>query len=564
MLKKLLLLLILFCSLPSFATVNLRNGSYTESFIDFIDPDKKGIELKIERHYSSRSVYTGVFGFGWCTFLETRLTITSDGIINLTECGGGLELTYYPKDFDLKSPKDTIKRIVEDYKKKNKMSINDIENLKTQLKNNTKMRFTYANELGLINIQKIKTKNNTFYAKAKGKENITFNGQYYERRRLDGRIERFDTKGKLVQTFNKAGQWIKINYKGQKIAYLVDKLGRRINFSYNKAGKLSKLYNGRGLEVIYTFQGENLKTVRNMWSKDYTFYYDANHNLLQVDFPDKTAIKMSYNVQKDWIKTYTNRINCVQTFDFALSQDDPQNHYWGIHTAECPGDKKYEGKHEFWYKNYSFSKDKYLNRVKEEYRDQFKDAYFHPYLGRPISVRENLVYKGYAYFIDGYLNKREYKLYAKNREILQWNKMTFAYDFDKKRIKSTLKTNLNKMGQVTSTEKMKYSYNRQGLLEKAYTPASGKFISINYDQNGKIKFLKNERKVELKIAYKPGKPKPSEIEQIGLGKIEISYDTQGEVKDVNFSGKRNVSSSVIENFLQMIDFLGPLGEDLKI
>ena len=559
-------LILIFYS-PSWASVNMRNGSYSETWVDYIDPGK-GIEMKIERFYSSRSVYSGLFGFGWCSFLETHLTITSDGIINLTECGGGLEITYYPKDFDLKSPEDTIKQIINDYKTKNKMSATDIANLRTQLRSNTKMRFEYANELGLINIKKIKTKNQVFYSKNKGRESINFNGDYYERRRFDGRVEKFDQKGKLVQYSNQAGQTIRIEYSGKKIRYLVDKSnGRRLNFKYNIPGngKLKKIYNGQGLEVTYKFNGENLVAVNNMWSKDYSFVYDTNHNLIQVDFPDKTSIQMTYNIQKDWIKTYTNRIQCVETFNFLLSKDDPQNHYWSVHTNACPGDPVGEGRHEFWYKNYSFSKDKYLNRVKENYLENFKDAYFHPYLGQVITKRENYLYQGFAYYLNGLMNKREYKLYGKNRDIVTWNKMTFAYDKNKDLPKESKKSNLDNKGKVTSKEVMKYKYNRKGFLEKA-TNNNGDSLTIKYDSNGRIASMQDHTQAQLKLNYKVGIKKPVEIEQVGVGKIAISYDPQGAIKNVEFSGNRNVSTStsVVQKFLEMIDFLGPLGESLKI
>ena len=116
-----------FISLTTQAVVNMRNGSYMESWVDFVDP-QAGYEYKIQRFYSSRSLFDGLFGYGWCSDIETRLDILSNGTIDLTECGGGLKVTYYPGNFDLRTPEKTSDSIIRKLKTagkiKEKMLIN--------------------------------------------------------------------------------------------------------------------------------------------------------------------------------------------------------------------------------------------------------------------------------------------------------------------------------------------------------------------------------------------------------------------------------------------------------
>ncbi len=559
--KKLLFFLILYFSTLASASVNLRNGSYTETWIDFISP-QSGVEMKIERYYSSRSLFIGIFGFGWCSNIETHLTITSDGIINLTECGGGMEVTYYPQDFDMISSKDTISKIVSDFKKNKKMKNSDLKSLSAQLQANTKMRFEHANRLGLVNIQKIKSNKNTFLSKTKGFEAIQFDGNYYMRKKMDGSIDKFNRKGQLTQIINTTGQWIKIHYKGSQVAFLVDSKGRRLNFAYDRNGKLAKIFDGQNLSTNYKFQGENLVQVTNMWKKTYNFSYDNNHNLTMVGFPDNTQIKMTYDISKDWIKSYTNRNNCKETFDFQLSHDDPKNHYWSAFKRACPGETATSGKHEFWYQNYSFTKDKYLHRAQESYDKTFKDIFFHPYLGKPISYRDNNIYQGFAYYSNGLINKREFKKYGNKRNIKDWNRISFTYDFSKNQVVKTIKEILNELGKKTETQIMNYKYNKN-LLHVAID-TKGKSITIGYDQNGKISQLVDEKKNIMSLKYSLGYDKPSTLELNGVGKISITYDSEGNITNVENLGKRNVASSVVDTFLQMINFLGPMGEGLAL
>ena len=181
--KTVFIFLILYLSSSSaYSLVNLRNGSYTEKWIDFIEPEV-GIDMRIERFYSSRSLFTGLFGFGWCSVFETHLSKVSDGTLRLTECGGGLDITYYPLKFDLQSPEKTVNTIIERLKIKNKYGKEDLKVLRKQLKFSTHIRFEYAKKMSLLNPKKIKAGRNTFLAKSKGMEKISFNGQVYKRER---------------------------------------------------------------------------------------------------------------------------------------------------------------------------------------------------------------------------------------------------------------------------------------------------------------------------------------------------------------------------------------------
>jgi hypothetical protein len=544
------------------AAVNMRNGSYTESWIDLIDPED-GFEMKIERFYSSRSLFLGVFGFGWCSNFETNLNITSDGIINLTECGGGIEVTYYPEDFDLKSVDQTIKEIIESISKEKKLSTNDIKNLQTQLVSNTKMRFDYANRLHLVDIKKIKNNKNTFTAKTKGLEKIQSDGSFYLRKKSDGNVEKFNSLGQLVQITNASGTWLQIHYKGKNISYMVDQKGRRLSFSYNNNGTLQKIYNGKDLEVTYQFQNENLISVKNIWNKTYTYSYDVNHNLTQVLFPDKTQIKMTYDPANDWVKSYTNRNDCREDFNFLLSNDDPKNHYWGTYTRKCPTSQSISGRHEFWYNSYSFSDDKFLNRALEVKGDEFKDIYFHPYLGRPISLRENFSYSGFAYYLNGLVNKKEFKSYTEQNEIIDWQKASYSYDLNNYRMTQVDTTDLNKVGKVQKKTKTLFSYNNRGLLERA-TQNKGQFISVVFASNGRLFSLENNKKEKINFIFENGSTKPTRITHNNLGEVTITYDNQGEVLSLNTENKRTVASSVIQSFLEMLSFLGPMGDILKI
>jgi len=45
---------------------------------------------KIVRTYNSRSLFSGMFGFGWCSDFETSMEVNAEGNIKVKECGGGM------------------------------------------------------------------------------------------------------------------------------------------------------------------------------------------------------------------------------------------------------------------------------------------------------------------------------------------------------------------------------------------------------------------------------------------------------------------------------------------
>src|SRR5262245_39882284 len=83
------------------AVVDMKNSSYADVWHDATFPGV-GYPLKVQRNYHSRSVFSGIFGFGWCSDFETSVEKTPEGRLKLLECGAGQEVTYTPEKFSEK------------------------------------------------------------------------------------------------------------------------------------------------------------------------------------------------------------------------------------------------------------------------------------------------------------------------------------------------------------------------------------------------------------------------------------------------------------------------------
>jgi len=73
-----LILLLTFFSFQSHSSVDMKNASFSDYWVDLMVPGNNFF-LRISRTYNSRSLFSGIFGFGWCSNLETQIEITLEG-----------------------------------------------------------------------------------------------------------------------------------------------------------------------------------------------------------------------------------------------------------------------------------------------------------------------------------------------------------------------------------------------------------------------------------------------------------------------------------------------------
>src|SRR5882672_8064444 len=115
--RALLLGLLILLPISSMAIVDMKSANYSESWPDMIVPGV-GYDLRINRTYNSRSLFNGLFGFGWCSDYETKVEVTPENFLRLTECGGGMEIIFTTKNFAPIKIDNTVKLIIEEVKKR--------------------------------------------------------------------------------------------------------------------------------------------------------------------------------------------------------------------------------------------------------------------------------------------------------------------------------------------------------------------------------------------------------------------------------------------------------------
>ena len=74
-------LYLIFFSLFAYADIDVMNADYISKWQDPLNR-----RFSLERIYHSRSIYNGVFGFGWCTVFDIHLNKSSSGPWTRYEC----------------------------------------------------------------------------------------------------------------------------------------------------------------------------------------------------------------------------------------------------------------------------------------------------------------------------------------------------------------------------------------------------------------------------------------------------------------------------------------------
>lgn len=544
MMKSALSVLLLFAAFQAHALVDMKNANYSNTWID-MDVPGSGYDLKIVRTYNSRSLFNGIFGFGWCSDFETSLEVNAEGNLKIKECGGGLEVTFSPREVTKKDIDNTINSILSKMKADKKVGQTDAyyKNLQAQLTEDDNQRSEYARQYGVTVAVKEGTK---FFANGLNVENIVFNKTYYTRNLVDGSAQRFNLQGKLTHIYDKNGNFLKFEYDKDQIRDITDNNSRRLTFKFYPNKKVKSISGPNGLMVEYKFANlDDLSWVKNAWLKTYTYEYDELHNLVKANWPDKTFVALKYDKNKDWVTSFTDREKCVESYTYDVNPKDPKTHYWSIVKKVCGKETVAENKYEFWHKQRADGQ-YYLQRVLSNTNGNTTDISYHEVFGKPLSIRRNSEKISYEYYPDG-----QVKVKASPSV-----RMSFDYDAQNKKVSQVTSTFYNDKGQKTTSKNSQFKYDNKGNLVYAQN-SDGQKITMTYDNKGRIATITDQAKKVVKIEYEDRFGKPAVVTRPGLGTIKVTYKPSGEINKVESKEGPSVAMQVASTFNNLLDVVAP-------
>ncbi|CAM5999557.1 unnamed protein product [Sphagnum balticum] len=529
----------LFLAAPAYALVDLKNANFSDAWIDLVIPGT-GYDLRVERAYNSRTLFNGIFGFAWCSDFETKIDVTPEGNLKLTECGAGQETLYKASGFSEKEIDKTLKNVLEHVKKENPTASSSYyADLERRLRGDTALRSEYAAKFNIVRDIPDKTK---FIANGNEIDQIEKNGPYYIRYLADGSLQKFALNGRLEKLYDRNNNFITLNYEGKLLHDVSDNNGRKITFTFYENGKVKTITGPGGTKTEYKFKNLNeLVYVKVASGNIFTYEYDDVHNLTKINFPDKTTKEMTYNKNMDWITSFKDVDGCLENYDYKQSTDNPKDHYWATVEKKCKKTVVLKAKYEFWYEFNSSHTAKYLRRSKTTENDSVTDATYNEG-GKPVSVARNGKTTKYDYFDNGLLKKK----------VTPDGVVTvLKYDNPYKKVSKVTRGN----------KSSDFLYDLKGNLIKA-SNSDGQRITISYDTHGRISIIEDQAKRKVSIKYEERFGKPSVIDREGLGSINVTYTPKGDVAKVTSGAGSNVAIQVASTFSNLLDLIQPAGVNL--
>lgn len=305
------------------AEINMKDASYRQTFHDI---------QEVKRTYSSRSLHSGYFGFGWCSNLEKSLDIKSIR-----------EITF--KDCDQEVP----------------FVLTDENNLlKTRVFENPITR-----------------------------ERLIFKSGTYTQYLNTGEIRVFDRMGQMTSVIQPDGRKTGLLYKNKLLISLKTNSNLLLTFYFNDTRQVTKIQSNSGLGTLYLYEKDVLVQSVNSTKQSHLYDYDDLNNMVRLVFPDKTEENIVYNKDHDRAIKIQLRNQCIEYYDYYHKNNDPLYQVSTL-TRKCDDKTIHTFIYEFWYKIRPDGL-KYLERYKINQstttaKNQTVDITYNPYDGSPVRI----------------------------------------------------------------------------------------------------------------------------------------------------------------------------------
>ena len=293
-----------------------------------------------------------------------------------------------------------------------------------------------------------------------------------------------------------------------------------------------------------------------MWKNNYAYQYDDVHNLLKVDFPDKTFLALSYNKNNDWVTSFTERAlggaACSESYTYEVDKKAPDDHYWSVAVKKCGKEISNQARFEFWHKKRSDGK-RFLSRVITKSNNDSLDVMYHPELGRPVQIKKNNLLTTFGYYANG---------------LIQWksteqSKMNFEYKNEFNKVSRVITEYFDAAKKANRKRETNFRYDAKSNLVYA-SNTDGQTVALTYDLKGRIASITDQAKKEVRIQYEERTGKPASISRPNVGTIQVSYKPNGDILKIDSKEGPTVAVQVASTFNNLLDIIAPATSELSL
>ncbi len=310
------------------------------------------------RTYNSKSTYSGIFGFGWCSALETAAEDDGGAEIRVKHCGAGQEMLFRHSAIDFTAKVDQIfKQIINHPKfprdKAEAKEENAIERLHDDISADFDLRKSFIASYKLVAMLPEGT---YLSSDRQWRGQLTKHG-FSIQNISSGEGYTFARNGRLTSYFMPVGRSIYV-LQGPTGPVSVRMFGgSEMLLHYNASAKVDvvtvRTPKGR-TEISYEYETVNegnehlavLKAI-NVNAKNLLRYkYSDKLNLIEAWENERLIFSVSYDEKKDnyekkdWVTKVTYQDGCVSSYTVAFSSTKPNASYVTREKLACPGKRE--------------------------------------------------------------------------------------------------------------------------------------------------------------------------------------------------------------------------------
>ncbi len=526
--------------------VNIKNGNFYISYSD-ISVSGGGHKLQITRTYNSKSKnYSGMFGIGWGSIYETYLTVSVDGSVVIHENGSGAKTRFIPEGKI--DPADASRKIVEAMKKKSSLTDVAAKKWMAKFKNNAELREAYGIR---YSVSTSIPKNTILRSTTRGPQKVVFTGGTYERRYNNGKVEVFNKSGKLQSIRHKNGYKVSLNYKNKgrgKLGAIKDSVGNQLFFEWHTNGHVKHIWSTKDAKTAYKYNGQDLIESRDVMGNTYKHSYDKQHNMTGISYADETTMVIKYDSKTQFVSSVTDRNKRTTKYKYESNTKESDLHYWTTVTKKAANGKDEVNRYEY---EIGVRPDgsRYNRRIATTISGVTTETTYSTNCNLPLKITRG----------------KETTTFSYNTKCLLENKTSSNGES----VKLSYHETFNKITRVVTNEGWSsFDYDpKRGVLAKGMN-SNGESVRLVHDRKDRIKRLiatnkKTKGKKVLEFDYN-ALDKPVRIEMKGVGKINIDYDNNGEVKKISSKAGHKVANNINQTFESLLRIVRPAGVNLRI
>ncbi|WP_445384348.1 DUF6531 domain-containing protein [Robiginitalea sp. IMCC44478] len=547
--KILIYVLAICCLGPLKAGVNLKNGNFYVSYTDIKMEFYQTAFKSITRTYNSRASEIGYFGYGWGSNLEDRIHAYPDGTLKVKENGAGSS-TYFTSTFAteelLQYMMDTMVEVAIEQGKisNNPEAILKYRNELRNLEYRTSRWDSFVSQ-GVLEFERDFPEGMEWENNSSGNQKIVRTASGYQRTYGSNRkTEDYDLLGRLIRLDMGDGNYSSLSYEEGNLSEIVNADGSRMKIWVNNEGFITKIKSDNGT-ATYEYDGKKLIKATDASGWYALHEYNSAYDMTRFEYSTGKWQNMEYD-------TKLSRIKRIET---------------------SGGDETLYGYPVFYKEDGSVDDDHYGTTVtKMGFNGREVTNSYEWVIG--TNARGKRYSKIIATTINGIRTSTEYDEVCNMPLVIERgrSKTTFKYNNRCLMIeKLSARGDSVYLRYDDKWDKISYVKNNQGETEFQYDAKGnlvfaqkkgGPWVRLSYNPDGKISSMEQEDKTLL-FSYNSIN-KPASITMEGVGSIEVAYDRNGDIKNVQSAEGHSMALKVTQAFQSLLSLVKPAGVNLNM